>query len=71
MRLDRDMLNAMVALPDDELWRKIVEIAKSHGFTLPESTPPHDEMERLRDLVRDGARLNLASAIKILNKYKG
>lgn len=70
MKLDRDKLNAMVALPDDELWKSIVEIGKSHGFTLPNKTPPHDEMEKLRDLARDGARLNLANAIKILNKYK-
>lgn len=70
MKLDREKLNAMVALPDDELWKSIVEIGKSHGFTLPNKTPPHDEMEKLRDLARDGARLNLANAIKILNKYK-
>ena len=70
MKLDREKLNAMVALPDDELWKSIVEIGKSHGFTLPNKTPTHDEMEKLRDLARDGARLNLANAIKILNKYK-
>lgn len=70
MRLDRDKLISMVSLPDDELWRCVVEIGKTHGFTLPEKTPPHDELEKLRGIARDGAKLNIAGAMKILSKYR-
>ena len=71
MRLDRDKLNELVNLPDDQLWGKVVEIAKSHGFTLPQKTPEHSELEKLRSIARDGSKMNLASAMKLLYKYRG
>lgn len=71
MRFDRDKLNEMVALPDDELWKKVVEIGRSHGFVLPSKTPEHAELEKLRSIARDGSRINVGLAMKMLNKYKG
>ena len=71
MRFDKDKLNEMVALPDDELWKKVVEIGRSHGFVLPSKTPEHAELEKLRSIARDGAKMNVASALKILSRYRG
>lgn len=71
MKLDRDKLNELVNLPDDELWKKVVEIGRSHGFILPEKTPEHSELEKLRSIARDGAKMNVASALKILSRYRG
>ena len=71
MRLDRDKLLDMVALPDAELWKTIVDIGRGHGFTLPEKAPPHEELEKLRGIVKDGSKMNVASALRLLNKYKG
>ena len=71
MKLNRDKLNELVNLPDDELWKKVVEIGRSHGFILPEKTPEHSELEKLRSIARDGAKMNVASALKILSRYRG
>lgn len=71
MKLDRDKLNELVNLPDDELWKKVVEIGRSHGFILPEKTPEHSELEKLRSIARDGAKMNVASALKILSRFRG
>ena len=71
MRLDRDKLNELVSLPDDELWKKVIEIAKEYGFTLPEKTPEHSELEKLRSIAGDGSKMNVAGALRILSKYKG
>ena len=71
MKLDRNKLNDLVSLPDDELWKKVVEIGKMHGFTLPTKTPDHNELEKLRSIARDGAKMNVASALKLLSKYRG
>ena len=71
MKFDKDKLNELVSLSDDELWHTVVEIGKSHGFTLPTKTPDHAELEKLRSIARDGAKMNVAGALKILNKYKG
>ena len=71
MRLDREKLLEMVALPDAELWKKIVEIGRGHVFTLPYKAPPHEELEKLRGIVKDGSKMNVASAMKLMSKYKG
>jgi hypothetical protein len=71
MKFDKDKLNELVSLSDDELWRTVVEIGRSHGFTLPTRTPEHAELEKLRAIARDGSKMNLGLAMKMLNRYKG
>ena len=71
MKLDKNKLNELVSLPDDELWKKVVEIGKSHGFILPSKTPEHSELEKLRSIARDGAKMNVASAVKLMSKFRG
>jgi hypothetical protein len=71
MRLDKDKLNELVSLPDDELWKKVIEIANGYGFNLPAKTPGHSELEKLRGVVGDGSKMNVAGAFKILSKYEG
>ena len=70
MKIDREKLRALLSMPDDELWREISTIAGGYGFTLPKNAPPKSEMDKLRGAVKDGERLNLAQAIKIINTYR-
>lgn len=71
MKFDKDKLNELVSLSDDELWKTVVEIGKTHGFVLPNKTPEHSELEKLRSIARDGSKINVALAMKMLSKYKG
>ena len=71
MKFDKDKLNELVSLPDDELWKTVVQIGKSHGFSMPTKTPPHSELEKLRAIARDVSKMNVGLAMKILSKYKG
>ncbi|MBQ7363471.1 MAG: hypothetical protein IJW48_03355 [Clostridia bacterium] len=70
MKIDKDKLDALVAMSDGELWGEIRKIASAHGFTLPDRTPEHSEMEKIRGAVSGGARINLGEAVRILNDYK-
>ena len=70
MRIDKEKLNALTSMPDDKLWIEIRKIAKGYGFTLPENTPKACEMQKLRSVVSDSGKLNLADAVKILNEYR-
>ena len=70
MRLDRDKLNELVSLPDEELWKRIIEMAKEYGITMPEKTPEHSELEKLRGIAGDGNKMNVSGALRILSKYK-
>ena len=70
MKIDKDKLAAMLARDDESLWREIRNIAKGHGFNLPETTPPHSEMEKLRCAVGDGSKLSPRDAVKIINNLR-
>lgn len=70
MKIDREKLNAVVNLSDEDLWRMIRELAKSHGITLPEAVPPHSELEKVRGALSHGGSPNIAEAIRVVNNYR-
>lgn len=70
MKIDKEKLDALIAMPDDKLWAEIRSIALSHGIKLPEKTPAHSEMEKMRAAANSGARLNLAQAVRLINDYR-
>lgn len=69
MRVNKEKLEKLAALPDNELWAEIVKVGEAHGFKLPKNAPPHAELQRLRETVT-GSRLELGEAMRILNGYK-
>ena len=69
MRFDKNKIDTLVALPDDMLWAEIVKIASGFGYALPNQTPPHAELEKIRDAARS-QKINVAEALKLVNKYK-
>lgn len=69
MKIDRTELMRLAALPDDVLWQEIVKIASGYGISLPSVTPPHNEMQKLRDAV-SGAKINVYDAMRLLNTYR-
>ena len=71
MKFDKDKLNELVSLSDDELWKRVIEIGRTHGLTLPAKTPDHGELEKLRAIARDSSKINVGLAMKMLQKYKG
>ena len=70
MKIDKEALAALMALPDRELWQRVREIAGSHGFNLPEATPSKSEMDKMREAVSGCNSFNLATAMRLLNEYK-
>ena len=69
MRFDKSKLEALAALPDDRLWAEVVRIADSFGYSLPKQTPPHGELEKMRDAVRS-EKINVSEALRMINRYK-
>ena len=69
MRFDRSQLEALAALPDDKLWEEVVKMASAYGFSLPNETPAHSDMQKLRDTAL-GSKINLSEAMRLLNRYK-
>ena len=69
MRFDKTKLEALAALPDDKLWAEVVRIADGFGYSLPKQTPPHPELEKMRNAVKSD-RINVADALRVVNQYK-
>lgn len=69
MRIDKTQLEAIAALPDDKLWTTVVGMAKNYGFSLPEKTPSHEELEKLRSMV-NAEKINVSEALRLLNNYR-
>ena len=69
MKIDKSKLEALAALPDDELWIEAGKLAASYGFNLPKQTPSHEDMQKLRDLAL-GSKINMSDAVRLLNNYK-
>ena len=70
MKINKEKLEALCALGDEELWREIRTIASTYGFSLPEGTPPHSEMQKMRDAVSGGVKINLSEALRIINNQR-
>ena len=70
MRLSQEKINELAKMNDKELWAQIQVIARGYGINLPEKTPSHDELEKVRGLIRGGGKVSLSDAYKIINQYK-
>ncbi len=57
-------------MPDETLWKTVREIASVHGYSLPERSPSHSEMEKIRAAMRGSDKINLSDAMKLLKSYK-
>ena len=69
MKIDQGLIAELVALSDDELWRRIHEMARMHGVKLPEATPPPETLARLRGAVRGNGTLKVTEAISVIGRY--
>ncbi len=69
MKFSHEEIEALAALPDDQLWAKVQSIAKTYGLTLPDKTPSHTELEKLRQIAL-GGKISMPEAMYLINKYK-
>ena len=69
MRFNKSQLEALAALPDDKLWEEVVRIAAGFGYSLPKNTPSHQELEKMRSIVRSD-KINPSEALRLVNQNK-
>ena len=70
MKIDKEKLSALAALPDEELWATLTAIAKKNGINMPTRSPSHEELEKLRKAIENPDKLNALNALRIIGKYK-
>ena len=70
MKIDKSKLDAMSSLSDEELWKKIREIAGEKGIKMPEKAPSGEELSKVRSALSEADKLNLPQAMRIVNNLK-
>ena len=70
MKLDRETIAKLATADDAALWRTVRRIAGEKGFRLPEATPPHETMDRLRATLSGNGTLSLGEAVRVIAEYR-
>ncbi len=70
MKIDKEKLKKLAEKSDADMWQEILKIAKSHGYTLPEAMPKHEDIEKIRRALSGAEKISLSDAAKIMNRYK-
>ena len=70
MKIDKEKLKRLAEKSDADLWQEILKIAKSHGYSLPEAIPKHEDIEKIRRAFTGAEKISLSDAAKIMNSYK-
>lgn len=70
MKFSQEKLDMLAKLNDRELWEQIRVIAKGYGINLPDKAPTHEELEKVRGIMRSGEKISISDAYKIINQYK-
>ena len=70
MKLDRETIAKLATADDAALWRTVRRIAGEKGFRLPEATPPHATMDRLRKTLSGNGTLSLGEAVRVIAEYR-
>ncbi len=70
MKFDPRAMEALLALDDRALWEKIRSIAAASGITLTATVPPHEDLEKLRAMMRGSGQGNVGDALATLSRYR-
>ena len=70
MQINRDMLTKMAGMNDTELWEQIRAVAKNYGYVLSNKQPTHEELEKMRSLMRGDVQISPMDAMRLINQYK-
>ena len=67
---DQRTLNELLKKSDAELWQMILMIASLRGISLPKAPPPHEEFEKLRQVLKGPEPTNITDALQIIDRYR-
>ena len=70
MKLNKEKMAKYAALDDKALWCEICAVAEGHGYKFNTAEPSHEDMERIRAILRGEVKFSMAEALKLLNSYK-
>ena len=70
MKIDKDKLDAITKLSDEELWEQIKSVARQHGVKMPDKQPSGSDLGKVRDALAQADKLSLMTAMRMVNNLK-
>jgi len=70
MKLNKEELKRIADLPDSAMWQGICAVAKSNGYNLTSKQPTHQELEKIREILRGDVKIGMLDAMRMINTYK-
>lgn len=70
MKLNKEELKRIADLPDSTMWQGICAIARSNGYNLTAKQPTHQELEKIREILRGEVKIGMLDAMRMINTYK-
>ena len=70
MKLNQEELKRLSSLSDEKLEREIRRMAEAKGIRLPNASPAHEDLEKLRAMLSDKNGFGLMDAMRYYNAYK-
>jgi len=70
VKVDPELIKVVAGLPDKELWITVRSLAGMKKIKLAEATPSPEKMAALRAALAGADKMDLASAMRVLNEYR-
>lgn len=70
MKINKEELSKIATLPDAQMWQAICSVAQSNGYNLRAREPSHEELEKIRGILRGDIKIGMLDAMRLLNSYK-
>ena len=67
---DKSELSRLASLDDRALWESIRSIASQHGYELSDRNASHEDLEKVRSILRGSEKINMREAARLINTYK-
>ena len=70
MKLDQEKLKQLSSLSDEELMTEIRKMAEAKGLRLPQASPSHEDLSRLRALLTAEGGFGMLDAMRYYSAFK-
>ena len=70
MKINKEELRRMAELPDAAMWQGICAVARNNGYTLTTKQPSHQELDKIREILRGEVKIGMIEAMRMINSYK-
>ncbi len=71
MKIDKNTIDRICALPDDKLWGTVRLFASSAGVTVPPRPSSPHEVARLRRTLSELTEADISRAGELIKRFKG